>query len=127
MNEWTLEQLDGARVLVVEDRTPIAMELCDLLEDHGCVVVGPAGHLGQAMTLVDQPIDIGLLDIDLYGEPSYPVAKSLQQRGVPVVLITGFDDVSIPDELQHLLVFEKPIAPAQLLDTLARALNNDAP
>lgn len=110
----------GKRVLVVEDQSTLALELCDRLEDAGCSVVGPAARVHRALELVDRPIDVALLDIDLWGEPSFPVARELRQRGVPVLLLTGFDEGSVPEDLDELDVFEKPIEADRLLNALQR-------
>ena len=46
----------------------------------------------KALSLLDgeQP-DFALLDVDLKGEHAGPVAAALQARGVPFVLITGYN------------------------------------
>jgi len=114
--------LEGVRVLVAEDRSAVAMELCDLLEDAGCTIVGPAARLNRAIELLDERIDVALLDIDLRGEESYPVARRLRERDVPVLLLTGFDRTGVPDDLDDVQLFEKPIAADRLIRSMARLL-----
>ena len=58
------------------------------------------------------------LDINLHGESAYPVAKSLQRKGVPFVFTTGYGRSSVDKEFSGVRTFEKPVDP----ETIARAL-----
>lgn len=83
--------LAGSRVLVVEDEFLIAAVLCDMLEDNAAVVVGPAATVAEAMRLLQEhPVDAALLDMNLNGQWSDPVAEELQQRRIPFVFTTGY-------------------------------------
>lgn len=77
--------LDGVRVLVVEDEAMVAMLVEDLLEDLGCTVIGPASNVAEALAIISREdgIDVALLDVDLAGKPSLPVADVLADRGIP--------------------------------------------
>jgi CheY-like chemotaxis protein len=82
------------RLLVIEDETLIAMELADLLEDLGHRVVGVAGTLGRSLRLVEEfgeRLDAVLLDANLGGISSEPVAQQLRLRGVPFVVASGYE------------------------------------
>src|SRR4051812_36415564 len=88
-----MEELQGLRVLVVEDETLIAMMIEDLLADMGCIVVGAAATIAQALALLADPafqIDGALLDVNLGGEKVFPVADALAQRAIPFVFATGY-------------------------------------
>ncbi|MDP3195041.1 response regulator [Tabrizicola sp.] len=83
--------LAGRRILVVEDEFLIATVLCDMLQDSGAVVVGPAATVPAAMQLLQEdPVDAALLDMNLNGQWSDPVAEDLQQRRIPFVFTTGY-------------------------------------
>lgn len=49
--------LAGLRVAIVEDETMIAMQIEDALLDGGCIVIGIAGTLTEALELIarEQP------------------------------------------------------------------------
>ncbi len=86
-----MSPLANRRILVVEDEFLIAAVLCDMLEDVAASVVGPAANLGEAMRLVqDQGIEAAILDMNLNGEWSDPVAEELVRRGIPFVFTTGY-------------------------------------
>ncbi|HEX6011198.1 MAG TPA: response regulator [Geminicoccaceae bacterium] len=83
--------LSGRRVLVVEDELIVAFLLEDMLAGLGCAVVGPAARVDQALALLDaEAIDAALLDVNLNGHKSYPVADALAARGVPFVFSTAY-------------------------------------
>lgn len=87
-----------ASILVVEDQIVVALELQDALEAAGYTVIGPAGHLDEALRLTDsRQIDAAVLDYDLHGQKVLPVARALKLRGVPFILVTGNSADSVED------------------------------
>ncbi|MCK1282598.1 response regulator [Bradyrhizobium sp. 44] len=105
------QSLLGRRLLVVEDEYMIAADLARALEDRGAEVIGPAGSVEDALNLVaaEQRIDGAVLDINLRGERSYPVADALRTRGVRFVFTTGYDAWAIPDAYAAVPRVEKPV------------------
>jgi CheY-like chemotaxis protein len=82
----------GRKVLLVEDEPIVAWLLQDMLVDLGLVVVGPAASVNQALAKIDaESIDMAVLDVNLKGQMSYPIADVLVARGVPFVFSTGYD------------------------------------
>lgn len=88
--------LNGKRVLIVEDAVLLALELETGLSEAGAVVVGPAYELEEAMNLLSGPIDAAVLDANLNGLSVTPVAEALAARGVPFVFATGYGDSGAP-------------------------------
>lgn len=83
--------LHGVRVLVVEDEPIVAMCLEDMLIELGCDVVGPAAQLASGLALAEgEALDAAILDINLGGERSYPIAAALRGRGLPYVFASGY-------------------------------------
>jgi two-component SAPR family response regulator len=117
--------LAGLRILIVEDEFLLAMELEMLLQQRGCMVLGPVSSIGQALTMLDgeQP-DIALLDVNLKGERATPVAAALQARGVPFVLITGYSVLQLREpELRAAPRIDKPVNCRALKRAVASALS----
>lgn len=72
------------RILMVEDEMCLAMMLEDVLSDAGYDVVR-AGRLKDAMNIARREhIDAAILDVNLHGEPVYPLAAQLHESGVPL-------------------------------------------
>lgn len=117
--------LAGLRILIVEDEFLLAMELETLLQQRGCMVLGPVSSVGQALTMLDgeQP-DIALLDVNLKGERATPVAAALRARGVPFILITGYSVMQLSEpELRAAPRIDKPVNCRALKRAVASTLS----
>ena len=115
--------LQGKRVLVVEDEALITMLFEDILGDFACEVVGPAMNIRQATELAEAAeIDIAILDVNLNGEPSFPVASKLRSRGVPLVFSSGYGSADMPSEWQRTPILPKPFTSDEVADALAGLL-----
>ena len=118
----------GRRVLMVEDEMMVAWLLEDMLTDLGCAVIGPAGNVNQALAMIEaELIDAAVLDVNLNGEMSYPIADALAARGVPFVFVTGYDKGRIIDGYQSFPVLQKPFHRSELSDILAKLLTPKEP
>lgn len=123
MSELKAAELDGKRVLVVEDEAAIAMLLEDMLLDFGCVIVGPAARLSTALELAErESFDVAILDVNVAGEPIYPVAEALAARGVPLVFSTGYGGAGIKEPFRDRPVVQKPFSQSDLKRTLLATL-----
>jgi CheY-like chemotaxis protein len=113
----------GRRILLVEDEMILGWLLQDMLTDLGCVSLGPAATVEQALAMIDgQAIDAAVLDVNLNGQMSYPVADALVARCVPFVFSTGYDKARMPERYIAVPVLQKPYHQSELSDALARLL-----
>jgi CheY-like chemotaxis protein len=118
----TTGDLNGLRVLVVEDEAAISLLLEDMLLDFGCEVVGPAARLAAALEAVErETLDLAILDVNVAGEPIYPVAEALTRRQVPFVFSTGYGSAGIKDAFRDRPVLQKPFAQQDLKQKLLGA------
>ncbi len=109
----------GARVLLLEDETLVALMTAEFLAARGFVVVGPFKSTGDAMMdAKDGEIDAAVLDVNLGGEFVYSVADVLRERGVPFVFVTGYGGESVDPRFADAPILRKPIE----LDDLREAL-----
>jgi CheY-like chemotaxis protein len=120
MNEKS--PLSGLHVLVVEDMFLVALDLSDQLTDSGCEVIGPASSVRQALEEIDGvELDGAVLDINLAGERSFPVAELLAARGVPFLFLTGYDSGgTIPEQFKQAPKLSKPVDVTELTNAVAR-------
>ena len=115
----TAAALGGMRVLVVEDEGLIAMDLAATLRRAGCTVVGPARRVAHALRHVaDDAPDAAILDVNLAGEPIYPVAEALTERNLPFVFSTGYGSAGIKEPFRGRPVVQKPFSQQDLKRTL---------
>ncbi len=110
--------ITGKRILVVEDEFIVAAMLCDILEDAGAVPIGPIGRVSDAEAIIAQDtFDAAVLDWNLHGESSEPVARALKAGRVPFVIATGYGAVG--GEFGDRPILGKPYVPQVLLDRIA--------
>jgi CheY-like chemotaxis protein len=113
---------------VVEDEVIVSWLLADMLADLGCTVVGPASRVDQALTMIGaEAIDAAVLDVNLNGQWSYPIADALVARAVPFVFSTGYDKDRLLTPYGAFLVLQKPFHRSELGDTLAMLLEPTEP
>ncbi|WP_184115200.1 response regulator [Sphingomonas abaci] len=114
--------LSGRRILLVEDESLVAALAEDLLLDAGCEVV-LAMRLDEALALAaDDEVELGILDVNLGTERSYPVADLLRARGTPFIFATGYGREGLNGGYQDVPVLQKPYRGADLLRSADDAL-----
>ena len=114
--------LSGRRVLVVEDEILLRIKLEDMLADLGCESVTATATTVKAVALVEgQVFDAAVLDMNLNGDSSRPVADALAKRGVPFIFATG-NRGDMWDGFCDRAVLRKPFKYAELVEILSRLL-----
>ena len=107
------------RALVVEDEIMVAMYVEDLLSELGYEVAGLATSLEQALSLAKAGgFDFAVLDINLAGQASFPVADVLRERGIPFLFASGSSSKGVSEEHRGAVRIQKPF----LSRDLARAI-----
>ncbi len=115
--------LAGRRVLVIEDESMVMMLLQDMVVDIGCVVAGAASRIADATEKARSlAFDIAILDVNLNGERTFPVAEVLAERGVGFVFATGYGTASLPAPFAGRPVLQKPFQQQDLERALRAAL-----
>jgi CheY-like chemotaxis protein len=115
------ELLSGRRALVVEDEMLVAMMIEDMLADLGCKSVSSAATIDQALALIAaQAFDVAMLDMNLNGKDSHPVAEALSARGVPFFYATGNTGQSLREGYAGRPLLKKPFRQEDLVAMLVR-------
>jgi ActR/RegA family two-component response regulator len=113
--------LDGLTIMVVEDDFLAALELKRLIEERAGKVAGPVGRLGQAQALAREArLDGAILDVKLDGAVSLPLVDDLIARGIPVILVTGYDVAALPARFADTPRLPKPFNEASFDEMLAQ-------
>lgn len=114
-----MAELTGLRVLLVEDEGGVALLLENMLEELGCELVGSVARISRAMEAArSRPLDFAILDVNVAGETSFDLARSLRERGTPFVFSTGYGASGLPADLADCAVLAKPFT----LDSLRRKM-----
>lgn len=119
------EMIAGRSVLLVEDDYLVGLSIKSMLERIGCRVHGPVASVAQAKELIEQTqlnVDVGVLDINIAGGTSVPIAEMLQALHRPFVFVSGYQSPShlLPPMLRQACRLTKPIDE----QSLARALSD---
>jgi len=110
------------RILIVEDEYYLAADLAEALAERGLDVVGPVGTLEDAVAAVESNrIDHAVLDVNLRGEMSYPIADRLDAAGIPYLIATGYSGQSLPERFRDKPRIEKPFRPERVAQMLLSA------
>lgn len=119
----TVSALSGLRVLIVEDEFMIADFIEDLLESFGCEVVGAVATIEDALAVIkDGALQGVMLDANLHGDSSAPIADALLGMDIPFVVVTGYGGLALPDEaLDRAPRLNKPFSSTELEATLIAA------
>jgi CheY-like chemotaxis protein len=117
--------LSGKHVLVVEDEGLVAMMIEDAITAAGGTLTAVCSSVQKALSVIGAPgtrIDVALLDLNLGGEKSYPVAAALAERGVPFAFSTGYSADGLAPEWRSAPAIQKPFMEADLVAVLERAM-----
>jgi CheY-like chemotaxis protein len=113
--------LAGKRIFLVEDSPVIAPFTCDILDDLGCSVVGPAPNMAAAREMVEnEKFDAALMDVRIRGDRSFPICEMLDARGIPFVFTSGYADWQLPEKWQDRPRLQKPYTIDQVQEALER-------
>lgn len=101
--------LQGRRVLLVEDESLVAMLVEDMLLDLGAVVE-VAMRLPEALRLAtDGHFAFAVLDVNLGdGHRSDAVADALRSRGIPFAFATGYGERGLAERHRGTPTIQKP-------------------
>lgn len=111
------------RVLIVEDEAIVAMMLEDMVTELGHEVAAIAGRIDQALCFANTlDLDLAIVDVNLNGEHTYPVAGILADRSVPFVFATGYGPEGLTEPWRSTPVLRKPFQLHELERAIAEAL-----
>lgn len=115
--------LAGKRVLVVEDEFLVAVLIQEILADIGCEVAGLASDLDDALAKAETlAFDLAILDVNLRGEQSLPVAEKLAERRLAFVLATGYGSRGVSPAFPDAPIVTKPFQQRDIEAGLRKAL-----
>lgn len=118
------DRLPGCRVLIIEDESLVAMLIEDTLVGMGCEVTGIASKFSDAEQKArSESLDVAILDVNLSGTQTLPIAEILFSRGIPFVFATGYGVDFLPAHLEDVPVLQKPFEKRELKRALCLALD----
>ena len=115
---------NGLSVLLLEDEYLIALDAEQILKDLGVARLEIVSTLAEASQSAEAgAFDLVILDVNINGEMSFPLAKRLASRGIPVVFATGYEwRQSRPGQFEQGVYLSKPYTAESLKDAILTAL-----
>jgi AmiR/NasT family two-component response regulator len=115
------------RVVIADDESIIRIDLKEILEADGYVVVGEAARGDDALRLIEEHRpDLALLDIKMPGMDGIEVARAVKGSGTITVILTAFSQRSLIESARDAGVVAylvKPFRSSEILPKLAAILN----
>jgi DNA-binding response OmpR family regulator len=111
--------LNGKRIVVVEDDYLLATDICRELRELGATVLGPAPTPFYAVQLIGRrKIDAAVLDVRLHGTTVFDVADLLKSQGVPILFATAYNRKALPARFRQASLLEKPLDRKKLVSEI---------
>jgi CheY-like chemotaxis protein len=112
-----------SKFLLVEDEALILLNVKSMLSDLGWEVAGTAANIDVALSLARSGFfDAAIIDINLDGSMTYPVADILRERAIPFAFTTGYGRMAIDQAYAEVPILHKPFTPDELGALVARLL-----
>ena len=106
-------------VLLVEDEPIIGFALEQMIEDEGARTYFVSTVAEGRQILAKERIDFAILDVNLNGEMSYPLAEDLADRNCPFLFATGYGSVTHPQRFANTPTITKPYNIRDIRDALS--------
>lgn len=115
--------LTGLTVFLTEDETMVSMLIEDMLQELGATKVIHAASRAAALDALGRAAPaLAVLDVNLGGETSYPVAAELHRRGIPFIFVTGYGRGGVDEAWADRAVLQKPMNLQMLAAAVREAL-----
>ena len=113
------------KAFVVEDEDIVAMLTEDFLEVLGNEIAFSAATLQTGLKIAaSEQFDFCILDINLRGERSFPIAEILTVRSIPYLFVSGYSREGIESQFVNVPLLSKPFT-LQSLDMAISKLLTD--
>lgn len=118
----TKAPLATMRILVLEDDYYLADDASEALRDAGATVLGPFSSTAEAIASLEVEVPhCAILDVNLGQGPSFAVAEEMRLRRIPVVFMTGYDQIVIPADFADVPRIEKPTRTSDIIAAVTAA------
>ena len=107
------------RALLVEDEFMVSMLVETYLRDLGVDEIVTASTFAKGLVAAEtEGLSFAILDVNLNGTMSFPIAARLRERGVPITFQTGYGRKGVEEAFADCPVLAKPYTRKELRDAL---------
>jgi DNA-binding response OmpR family regulator len=109
---------------MVEDEGLVGLLLEEMLSELGYEIAGYAQCIEDALQLAaEADYGLAILDVNLNGVTSFPVAEIVRNRKIPLVFATGYQQSNFQLSFQGAPSVQKPFSKVALSAAIAAALS----
>lgn len=111
--------MSGLRIVIADDEALTRMDIREMLEESGHIVVGEAGNGMQAIELVRavKP-DLVMMDVKMPVLDGIEAAKAISDLGYPVLLLTAYSQAQIVERAKKVGAINFLVKPVSERDVL---------
>jgi len=107
-------------VFLVEDEVLIRMLLADMIRELGHTVAAEAGSCDEGLSLArSADFDLAILDVNLGKCTVEPIADVIDERGLPIIFASAYDERGLPPSIVGRTLLQKPFRISQLAAAIA--------
>lgn len=118
-----MTQMPKGRAFVAEDEALIFLNLKSTLGELGWEIASSATRIDKAQHEAQSgEFDIAILDLNLNGTLTYPVAEILRSRQIPFIFTTGYSRTGIESAYADTPLLQKPFSKEELDAAIRQAL-----
>jgi len=111
----------SGKVLVVEDEPMVQILLEDICAHADVEIVAMVDTVKDALAAIDRGgFKAVILDVNLHGETSEPIAAALQGKGYPVLVSTGSFPGELPAVFKDFTIVQKPFSTVDMVLLLSQ-------
>lgn len=109
------------RVLVIEDEPMVQILIEDICEMAEVDISAVIDNVAEAKLAIEEgDFNAVILDVNLLGETSEPLAELLRAKHTPVVVTSGSYAHQLPEAYAGFMLLEKPFSPKALVKELQK-------
>lgn len=121
--ERKVDDVTSASIFLVEDEALIRLMLAEMMSELGHVVVAEASNIEIAQRLAETAdFNLAVLDISVGGCNIWPVAETIERRGLPFLFMSGYGGDSLPEAFHDRPLLNKPCTIQKLKQAIDRLL-----
>ena len=128
-------QLEGVRILVVDDDLGICRSMTEILEAQGCTVETASDGMQGLRCVESGAFDLVLSDVVMPNMDGYELYHAVREKfpGPPVLMMTAFhydkDHIIKRSRMQGLegVIFKKPVDPQRLREVIVASVKPEGP
>lgn len=114
-----MTEVRAKTVLIIEDEPLVAMLLEQMVREAGFETLPVPNNPAEAQESSSNGMaDVAILDANLWGQSCRPYVDSLNSRGIPFILASGYSPGDLREQYGNIKLLSKPFEFEELREAL---------